>query len=102
MKYFALTRIAVAALALAAGTMPSMAAGPAAFGWPRMQMPVICQTDYQIRQRIAAEGFTNIYLNAPIGRHIQVRATQGSWVYLIDYNFCRPEIVSIKPFRKAR
>lgn len=96
----------VLALALAASALPSQAASFGfQFGMPgegRFRFPVMCLTDYQVRQRIAAEGFTNIYLNAPIDRHIQVRATQGRWVYLIDYNRCRAQIEGIKRLRPAR
>ena len=94
-------------LALAASAVPAQADsffGPfMGFGrHDRFQFPVVCLTDYQVRQRIAAAGFTNIYLNAPINRHIQVRATQGKWVYLIDYNRCRGEIAGIQRLRPAR
>lgn len=63
--------------------------------------PILCQTDYQVRQAIAAQGFTNIFLNAPIEDRIRVRATRGKTIYLIDYNRCRPRIISVTPLRAA-
>jgi len=63
--------------------------------------PILCQTDYQVRQAIAAQGFTNIALNAPIEDRIRVRATRGRTVYLIDYNRCRGRVISIQPLRPA-
>lgn len=65
--------------------------------------PLLCQTDYQIRKSIAAAGFTNIFLNAPIGTHIRSRATKGGVVYLLDYDYClNPGIVGQAPLRSAR
>lgn len=64
--------------------------------------PLLCQTDYQVRRAIAARGFRDIFLNAPIESHIQVRATKGNTVYLIDYNRCFNYIVSATPLRRAR
>lgn len=103
-KHPGLIKGAVLALAIGASVLPAQAATFGLhFGTPggRIGFPVICQTDYQVRQNIAAEGFTNIFLNAPNDRHIQVRATQGRWVYLIDYNRCRGEIVSMQRLRRA-
>jgi hypothetical protein len=68
---------------------------------PGLIDPLLCQTDYEIRRSIAEKGFTNIYLNSPIETHIRVRATKGKTVYLIDYNYCFPEIVSVTPLRSA-
>lgn len=63
---------------------------------------LLCQTDYQIRRAVAAAGFRNIALNAPIESHIQVRATKGNTVYLIDYEYCLGGgIVSVTPLRRA-
>ena len=63
--------------------------------------PLLCYTDYQVRQAIAGAGFTHIFLNAPIEAHIQVRATRGKFVYLIDFNRCTGKIVSAKRLRAA-
>ncbi|HXE53168.1 MAG TPA: hypothetical protein VN541_09145 [Tepidisphaeraceae bacterium] len=65
--------------------------------------PLLCQTDYQIRRSLAAAGFTNIFLNAPIDTRIRARATKGGVVYLIDYDYClNPGIVGQAPLRSAR
>jgi len=65
--------------------------------------PLLCQTDYQVRQAVAAAGFHNIALNAPVNSHIRVRATKGHTVYLIDYEYCLGGgIVGITPLRAAR
>jgi hypothetical protein len=65
--------------------------------------PLLCQTDYQIRHSIAADGFTNIFLNAPIDNHVRARATKHGVVYLIDYDYClRPGIIDMAPLRSAR
>jgi hypothetical protein len=63
--------------------------------------PILCQTDYQVRQAIASLGFGNIFLNAPIDDRIRARATKGKTVYLIDYNRCRGRVISITPLRAA-
>jgi hypothetical protein len=64
--------------------------------------PLLCQTDYQVRQAVAAAGFRNIALNAPVNSHIRVRATKGHTVYLIDYEYCLGGgIVGIRPLRPA-
>jgi hypothetical protein len=65
--------------------------------------PLLCQTDYQVRQAIAAAGFKNILLNAPVNSHIRARGTKGSTVYLIDYEYCLGGgIESVEPLRAAR
>ena len=50
--------------------------------------PLLCMTDYQVRQSVAQQGFTHILLNAPIETQIQVKATKGRSVYLIDFDRC--------------
>jgi hypothetical protein len=50
--------------------------------------PLLCMTDYQVRQAVAQQGFTHILLNAPIETQIQVKATKGRSVYLIDFDRC--------------
>jgi hypothetical protein len=61
--------------------------------------PLFCFTDYQVRRAVAAEGFTNIYLNAPVEAHLQVKASRGGHVYLIDFNICLGRIVGIRRLR---
>lgn len=102
-RYFAAA--ALAGLAL----FPSAASAQVSFGFhfgdeprdfaPRLPM---CLTDRQIREAIAQRGFTNISLNVPNGRKIQVRATQDGWVYLIDFDFCGNDIRGVKPLRPAQ
>ena len=62
---------------------------------------ITCLTDRQIRAAVAAQGYTNIYLNVANDKHIQVRATQGGWVYLLDFNFCTGEIEDRQQLRPA-
>ena len=65
--------------------------------------PLLCQTDYQVRQAIAAAGFKNVLLNAPVNSHIRARGTKGNTVYLIDYEYCLGGgIESVEPLRSAR
>jgi hypothetical protein len=64
--------------------------------------PLLCFTDYQVRQAVAEAGFRNIFLNASIEAHQRVRATRGNTVYLIDFNICAGRIVSVSPLRSAR
>lgn len=57
--------------------------------------PLLCLTDYQVRQQIAAAGYGNIKLNAPIESQIQVKATRGGHTWLIDFNRCLNRIDSV-------
>lgn len=99
--------VGTAALAAAA----AMAQGPGlAFGlffggddedrdfYPERAM---CLTDYQIRKSVAAQGYSNIYLNVPNNKRIQVRATKGDWVYLLRFNYCTDRIESRERLRPA-
>ena len=61
--------------------------------------PLLCYTDYQVRQAVARQGFTNIYLNAPIEAHQRVRATRKGVVYLLDFNICTGRIVGMERLR---
>lgn len=97
---------------VALSAVPAMAQGPSlAFGlffgggdesrdgfYPERAM---CLTDYQIRKSIAAEGYSNIYLNVPNNKRIQVRATKGDWVYLLRFNYCTDRIESRERLRPA-
>lgn len=62
---------------------------------------IICLTQYQIREAIADLGYTNIYLNVPHDKHIEVRATQGDWVYLLDFNYCTARVEERRRLRPA-
>ena len=94
------------ALALGAGL-----AGPAQaqrlglfFGDQRSDFlphPILCLTDYQIRQAVADLGYHDIYLNVPSDKHVEVRATHGDWVYLLDFNYCSAQIEGRTRLRPA-
>ena len=62
---------------------------------------IICLSDNQIRGAVADRGYSNIYLNVPNDKHIQVRATEGGWVYLLDFNYCSGEIEGRQRLRPA-
>ena len=62
----------------------------------------ICMTDRQIRDSIAQRGYTNIYLNVPYEKRIQVRATRDGWVYLLDFDFCSDRIKGASQLRRAQ
>ncbi len=113
-----LALLRAATLAVIVGTtalvaMPAQAQGPGmAFGlffgsgddddrddfYPERAM---CLTDYQIRKSVAAQGYSNIYLNVPNNKRIQVRATKGDWVYLLRFNYCTDRIESRERLRPA-
>ena len=63
---------------------------------------ITCLTDHQIRQAIADLGYHDIYLNVPMDKRVQVRASRGDWVYLLEFNYCSGEIESGKKLRRAR
>ena len=100
--------IAITAMLFAAGAaMPAQAQAPG-FGiffgdeeddfFPER---ITCLTDRQIRDEIAARGYTDIALNVPNDKHIEVRATRDGWVYLLDFNFCSARIVDRVLLRPA-
>ncbi|MCW5722111.1 MAG: hypothetical protein KIS86_13305 [Devosia sp.] len=62
----------------------------------------LCLTDRQIREAIARRGYTDIALNVPNERRIQVRAVRDGWVYLIDFDFCADRVRGVKALRPAR
>ena len=62
---------------------------------------IICMSDRQIREAVASLGYTNISLNVPNESHIQVRASKGGWVYLLDFNFCSGRIEGRDRLRQA-
>ena len=62
---------------------------------------VICLTDRQIRLAIADRGYSNIFLNVPNDGKIEVRATRGNWVYLIDFDYCRDRVDGVRRLRPA-
>ncbi len=52
--------------------------------------PFLCVelTDHQIRNLVRQQGFSDIYLNARHNDGVQVRATRGAWVYLLQVSTC--------------
>lgn len=62
---------------------------------------IICMTDRQIREAVANLGYTNISLNVPNESNIQVRASKGGWVYLLDFNFCSGRIEGRQRLRQV-
>ena len=58
-------------------------------------------TDRGLRDAIADQGYSRIYLNVPTGRYIQARATRGDWVYLLKVNVCTGLIVDRQRLRRA-
>jgi hypothetical protein len=114
-------KAAIIALALGAVAVPTLPANAASFSFQfgnggffgdhgfsdhdrrgRYRPHKSCLTDYQVRQRVARNGYSNIYLNVANGQHIQVRATRGRWVYLIDFNRCTGRIEDADRLRPAR
>ena len=62
---------------------------------------IICLSDGQIRRAVADRGYSDIFLNVPHDKHIQVRASKGGWVYLLDFNYCSGQIEDRKRLRPA-
>jgi hypothetical protein len=62
---------------------------------------ITCMTDRQIRDAVAARGYSNIALNVAMEKNIQVRATRDGWVYLLDFNFCTGRIEGRQQLRPA-
>jgi len=58
-----------------------------------------CYTDRQIREAIAARGYTNIYLNVPDSGVVQVKASRDGATYLIKFDYCRDWIRDIQRLR---
>ena len=63
---------------------------------------ITCMTDRQIRDDIAARGYTDVALNVPNDGRVEVRATRDGIVYLLDFNFCSGRIVKVTELRPAR
>ncbi|MEO8685940.1 MAG: hypothetical protein ABI414_14000 [Devosia sp.] len=69
------------------------------FGPPQL---AICLTDSQIRRSIANRGYSQISLNVPNHKRVQVRATKGGVVYLLKFNFCTNQIEERTALRRAQ
>lgn len=61
-----------------------------------------CMNDHEIRNAVAARGYRDILLNVPDSKHVQVQATKGAWVYLLDFNYCTGQIESRRKLRPTR
>jgi hypothetical protein len=107
-----LRTVALAALLGVGGlAAPAMAQAPG-FGFgpgfdnhnPLFRVPerVICMSDSQIRQAIADRGYSQISLNVPNDKRVQVRASKGGTVYLIKFNYCSGRIEDRMALRPAR
>lgn len=110
----ALAMAAFAALAVSEAHAQSIIVQPPAsafglqFNWgepdsyePEGPALAICLTDRQIREAIAARGYTDIALNVPRDDHVQVRATMDGLVYLLEYDFCTDTIEKREVLRPA-
>lgn len=69
------------------------------FGPPQLAM---CLTDSQIRRSIANRGYSQIALNIPNNKRVQVRATKGGTVYLLKFNFCTDRIEDRTALRRLQ
>lgn len=58
-------------------------------------------SDHGLREMVAEQGFTNVYLNVRNDKRIQVRATKGKWVYLLQVSTCTGSIVYGQRLRPA-
>jgi len=63
---------------------------------------ITCMTDRQIRDDIAARGYTDVALNVAHEKRIEVRATRNGYVYLLDFNFCSGRILDEMRLRPAQ
>ena len=104
--------IAITALAgLGSAASPAMAQSPG-FGFGEgfdeddddffFPDRIICMSDRQIRQSIADRGYTQVSLNVPHNKRIQVRATRDGTVYLIKFNYCTGRIENRDALRRAQ
>lgn len=67
----------------------------------RLLFPRLCiLTDRGLRNAIADQGYEDIFLNVPVGRYVQARASRGSWVYLLKVNACTGTIVERQRLRR--
>lgn len=97
--------ILLGAASLAA--IPAQAAGPSfgfGFGFGNRHdegwVPFCVEmTDYQIRRSVAEHGYDHVYLNVRMHHHIQVRASKGGWVYLLEVSTCTGDLLDIQRLR---
>lgn len=103
----ALTAAALGTCA-AAAAVPAQAAGFSfgfgfGYGDHDRDLAPFCveMTDHQLRQAIARKGFTNIYLNVRDHHRIQIKASQGGWVYLLRVSTCTATILDSQRLRRS-
>ncbi|MDB5542375.1 MAG: hypothetical protein JWQ89_4102 [Devosia sp.] len=107
MKVTTLIRAVVLGLALSASILPAQAQMQFQFGFGTdgfgFRRPLICLelTDRQIRNAVSNQGYHDIFLNAPIDRRVQVRATRGDWVYLLRVSTCTGAILDRERLRRS-
>jgi hypothetical protein len=58
-------------------------------------------TDRGLRDAIEDQGYDDVFLNVPIERHVQARATRGDWVYLLKVDICNGDIVDRERLRRS-
>ena len=58
--------------------------------WPSCPIEL---SDRSLREAVSRQGFSNIFLNVRNDQRVQVRATQGDWVYLLQVDTCTGEIM---------
>lgn len=57
-------------------------------------------TESGLRRSIRARGYTDVFLNVAHERRIEVRASKGSWVYLLEVNACTGRILDRTRLRR--
>jgi hypothetical protein len=57
-------------------------------------------TDAGLRTAIADQGYEDIYLNVPVGRLLQARASRDEWVYLLTVDVCTGDVVERERLRR--
>ena len=95
-------RAAVVAVALGGAAL----AGAPAQAAPYMHdhfMPshpqAMCMSDWQVRKVLQRRGYSNISLNADMGRFVSARATKGNWVWRVTVNRCSGDVVNVNRLR---
>ena len=108
MKIASILRAGVLGLALASAAVPAQAQSlqfnfgfGAGFNNRHRIGCLMDLTDRQIRNAVARQGYSNIYLNVANRHRIQVRATRGGWVYLLRVSTCTGAIIDRQRLRRS-
>jgi len=100
-----LLRIGLVALALGLGTPAAQAGGPFSIFSDGLFLDAparVCLVgNSALRRAIERQGYSKIYLNVPNDNRIQVRATRGDWVYLLQVNHCTGRVLERRRLRPA-